>query len=594
LGRRRAYSIGSSLSRRAPAPRAGGLAIKTGAPRGGWLHLVVIAAPALLYYFTACRTPGWADATLVVSQVCSRELSSWVDTHSLFNLLGHLWLKLFSADDVHFHVVLLSGVFGVACVYFVFRAVLELTSEVISAGTSALVLTVSHSLWWHSTMVEAYSLNAAIIALMLWLIFRYERTSKAFCLYLAAFSWGLGCTNHLLMTLFIPAFLSLVAYRIVRPLPHGGRHIGIAILCFLVGISFYLVLFFGRMRGEMLALGAGAGTPWMTTGWQAFRTAFDASTGGEFRKLMFAPGMAAATRTFWYSNFLFWFVANFPSAALPAGLVGIWMFWKKRWMRLGFLFFLSAILVQAVWSANYFVWDMYAFAMPVYVLFSIPVGLGVERVLRSGRAMRVAFLALLVPTLLMPGFLYSQIPKWYRAGGFFRRFFDNYPQVSWTAHTWDPVEYVVNPRKRTYDKVERYARAVFALLPTGAHLLNSDCRSDYPLRYYYRDLYGQRTDIVHHSLYSPWMTPEMGRAVARELKEVLDLGGVVYSASVLYPEKVVLDQLALLYDRHRLLDSLQGMSEEEYAREFPRVDLQRIVLDEAEAIWLYRLVPRRP
>ncbi len=573
------------------APRELTGTVAARAPLARWLHIPVVAAPAILYLVTASRTPGWADAALVVSQAAGLELSSWVDTHSLFNLLGFLWLKLFGPGDVHFHLVLLCGLFSVAAAFFVYRALLELGSHSVGALASALVLSVSHSVWWHATMVEAYSLNAALIAAMVFLVARHGRTARPLPLYAAALLWGLGCTNHLLMWLFLPSFVALLVYRILRPIRRNGLHLAVAILCFFAGLSFYLVLFAGRLRTEILAFSA-PGEPWPRAAREGLRAAFDASTGGEFRGLMFPRGLAPQVRRFWRLNYLFWFALNFPSPALPAGLFGLWLLLRKRQSRLAFLFVAAGLVAQATWSANYLVWDMYAFSMPVYVLFSIPVGLAAGWMLQRGRWAVGLLSLLLAVSLVAPGILYARLPSWYRAGGALARFLDSYPQMAWTAHTWDPVPYVVNPDKRAYDKVERYAQALFAALPAGSHLLNSDCRSDYPLRYYYRDICGMRRDIVHHPLYSPWLTPGDALPVARELEQALAAGEPVFSASALYPEKLVLDQLALLLDPARSIEELQGMGEAEYVRRFPVVALEKVVLFEEEQIWVYRLQRR--
>lgn len=569
-----------------------GIRLESGTPLAGALQYVFFLVPALLYYLTACRTPEWVDATLVLSNATRPALSSWVDTHSLFNLLGYLWLKLFSRQDVYFHLVLLAGIFGALSVYFIYRTVLELTSEVISAGIAALVLMVSHSLWWHSTTLTINTLISAITALMLFFIARYERTKKPIFLYMAAFFWGLGCCNHVLMGLFILAFVVLLIASIVRRQPHVGRYLAIAVLCFLAGLAFYLFLFIRDVRENLLLQVNLGQQSFLARVWQAFQTTFDAATGGKFKALMFTRDMPAELKSFWRFTFFFWCVYNFPSPALVMGLYGLWEFSRKRAFRFTFFFFSTAILALAVWSANYFVWDMYKFALPVFVLFSIPVGLAAERLLRAPRVIRVIFLALLMPMLLLPGFIYSWMPAWYHAGGFFQRYFNSYPQISWTSHTWDPVEYIVNTNKRGYDKVERYAKALFAVLPQGAHFLNSDSRSDYPLRFYYRDLHGIRTDVEYHSLFSPFLTASEGLSAACELKELLGRGEPVYSASILYPEKVVLDQLYLLNDPSRSLESLQRLTADAYVRSFPRVDIQQIVLFPEEQIWIYRLSPK--
>lgn len=554
--------------------------------------MVFFLAPALVYYMTACRTPGWVDATLIVSDVARLTLSSWVDSHNLFNLLGYFWLKLFSRQDIHFHLVLLSALFGALSVYFIFRTVLELTSDVISAGIAALVLMLSHSLWWHSTMLEVYTLNSAILAVMCFSVARYERSGKPLYLYLAGFLFGLGCSNHVLMGLLVLAFLAVLIYSVIRRHLHTGKYLAITVLCFLLGLGLYLFLFIRDARDEFLRQAGGGQESWLAKSWQALRSTFDDATGGKFKQLMFTPGMPVELRRFWRINFFFMLFLNFPSPALAMGFYGLWAFWRKSSFRLTFMFFAAAILALAVWSANYFVWDMFAFAQPVYVLFCIPVGLAAEKLLCARKTLKRVFLILLAPILLLPGFTYASLPVWYHDKGFLKGWFESYPPFSWTAHTWEPVEYIINPNKRSYDKVERYAKAVFAVLPQGAHFLNSDSRSDYPLRYYYRDLYQVRTDVIYHSLYSPFLGVDEAKGVAVELKLHLERGEPVFSASILYPEKVVLDQLFLLNDPSRSLETIQELSTDEYASSFPGVEFEKIVLFEAEQIWIYRLAPK--
>ena len=293
---------------------------------------------------------------------------------------------------------------------------------------------------------------------------------------------------------------------------------------------------------------------------------------------------------FFRFSYGFWIVYNFASPALLLGFWGFYLFWKKRAFRLSCWFFFAGIAAQAVWSANYFIWDMYAFSLPVYVMFSLPVTLAVDRLVERKGVVRRVTLALSL-TVLLPVLLYGQVPRWYRQGGFFRWYLDSYPETQWVRHTWDPVEYFSNPYKRDYDKVERYVKKLHSVLPQQAHLLDSDCRADYPLRHYYRDIQRVRTDIIHHDLFSPFLTPEKGKKVARKLKDQLDSDNPVYTVSVQYPEKVVLDQLYLLYDPEKEPASLESIPESEYLSSFPGVRFEKIILFEEEEIWIYAMRP---
>jgi putative flippase GtrA len=551
------------------------------------LQLLFFVVPGLFYFLTASRTPGWADATLIASNVVNLELGSWVNTHNLFHLLGFLWLKLFPPDNIHFYLLLLSAAFGTLTVYLVFLTGLELTTRPLAAALGALALMVSHSLWWHSAMLEVYTLNTALMTAMFYLVLRYNRTERLPYLYAAGFCFGLACSNHVLMGLFMLAFLVLVVHLIIRR-KISIKRLPILLLCFLIGSGLYLFVFARDVASSYRYQPGEAGHSAVERGWNALTSTLHSATGGDFKRYMFPRELPSVQRRFWRFNYPFLLFANYPSPALLFGLLGLYLFWRRRRLRTTFLFFLSGIVAQAFWSANYFIWDMYAFSLPVYVLFSLPVILGIDWALGRGPGVRLVIL-LLAPALLLPVLLYPKVTDWYRRGNFIYRYFESYPEIHWARHTWDPVDYIANPNKRSFDAAERYVEKLYAVLPRNSHLLNSAGRSDYPLRYYYCGIYGMRADIVHHSLLTPLMTINKGKQEARRLKEALARGDPVYTCSLEFPEKVVLDQLYLLYHPEKDLCGLRALSEREYLCSFPGIRFEKIVLFEDEDIWIYRI-----
>ena len=547
--------------------------------------------PGLFYFFTASRTPGWLDAGMIVSNVVNLQLGSWVNFHNLFHLLGFLWLKLFPGENIHFYLVLLAGLFGAVTVHFIFLAGLELTRHPLSAAIGAVTLMVSHSLWWHSTMLEVYTLNTALLAIFLYAVIRYNRTKKRGYLYLSVFFFGLGCSNHVLVGLFIPAFVLLFCILLFRRREISPKHLLITAGCFLLGFQLYLVVFIKDFLNVLGSSTADGGRADLGRAWDALREVLHGATGGDFKKYMFSRELPLSLRRFYRFGFVFWLFYNFASPAFFLGFWGFYLYWKKTRYRLTFWFFILGITALAVWSANYFIWDMYAFSLPVYVMFSLPVILALDRLLYSEGRIRRVFLALSI-SLLIPVLLYQGVSGLYRKGGFFKWFYDSYPETEWIRHTWDPVEYFSKPNKRNYDKVETYVAELLAVLPQDANLLNSDCRADYPLRLYYRDIKQIRTDIVHYDLFSPFMTDNRGKQVAKQLKGRLENGEPVYTVSAGFPEKVVLDQLYLMYDPTKDQAWLDSLSLDEYLESFPNVRFEKIVLFEEEGIWIYEILPK--
>ena len=84
---------------------------------------------------------------------------------------------------------------GTVTVFMVFQTAMELIRNLAASSLGAIALMLSHSLWWHSTMVEVYTLNTALMTGMIYLIVRYSRTRSLYHLYGALLCWGLGIAN---------------------------------------------------------------------------------------------------------------------------------------------------------------------------------------------------------------------------------------------------------------------------------------------------------------------------------------------------------------------------------------------------------------
>ncbi len=221
---------------------------------------------------------------------------------------------------------------------------------------------------------------------------------------------------------------------------------------------------------------------------------------------------------------------------------------------------------------------------------SLPIVLGIHFLFTRGRVCRIILL-LLLPTFFTPPFLYNAISKEGKKEGIVKNYFRQYPEWEQAESAWDAVEYLTNPNKRSYSKVDEYVHRIFEILPPEAHFWNSVGRADYPLRLYYRDIYRMRTDIRHHSLFNPFMTHEIAKSEAMKMKTYIDRGVPVYIASLSFPERLVLDQLYLLLDPGGNLDRVSNLSVKSFVDTFPALKFQEIVLFEEERIVIYRIVP---
>jgi hypothetical protein len=546
--------------------------------------------PGLFYFFTACRTPGWVDATLIVSNVVNLELGSWVNYHNLFHILGYGWIRLFPDHNVHYYLVLLSAFFGALTVQLMFLVFLEVTSSRIVSGIGALILMISHSLWWHSTMLEVYTLNTAIIASMLLVLIRYNKAGKIINFYLSAFFLGLGCSNHVLMALFIPGFAAVIGLVIYRKKGLSFLRIMLVLGCFLLGIGLYLYVFTRDFRENVeVQKSREPAQSFIQVNVNAFKSTVDDTTGSDFKEYMFPKDASPGEKKFWRLNYLIIILYNYPSAAIVLALLGFYCFLKKRALRMFFFFYCTGLIAQVIWSSNFFIWDMYAFSLPVYLLLSLSGTLGVHFLFTSRKTGRILLLCLL-PTFFTPPFLYEAISDGGKKDGIVKNYFRRYPEWEQAENSWDVVEYLTNPNKSSYDKVPQYVRRLFDVLPQKAHFWNSVGRADYPLRLYYGGIYKIRTDIKYHSLFSPFISHEEAKSEAIEMKTCLESGLPVYVASLAFPERLVLDQLLVLLDPGKDLDEAASLPLDRFITSFPGLTFEKIVLVEEDNVWIYRVV----
>ena len=549
--------------------------------------------PLLLYALTCSRTPGWIDATLIVSNVYTLQIGSWVNVHNLFHLIGHLWLKLFPQGNIHFVLVLLSALFGAAAVHVIYLVGTEVTGNRIAAAVGAASLMISHSLWWHSTMLEVYTLNALLISLMFLFVVKFEKNGNYRYLYAAGLFFGLGCSNHGLMGLFVFAFLGIAAYLLAKKrLP--PKAVLLFAACAVLGASLYLYAFARDYVYTLQSLRrtavTDAGDP-VSAPIQAFRRVFKNATGGEFKRYMFPKDLTPEERRFWRFNYPFLAAFNYASPALFFALAGFWFFGRRKKWRMTFLYFLLGITAQVIWSANYFIWDMYAFAMPVYLMLSIPIIFGLDAVMRRGRWGRLLVLCL-APVFLLPGFLYTRLPALIDESSLLQRYLHHYPEIEEVKDTWNAAAYVLNPNKRDFREVEEFAEAIFQVLPKDAHYWTDDGRDDYPLRMYYRDIYHRRTDIRYHSLFGPFMDQKTAEREAGTMKRLLEQGKSVYLASLGHPHRWVLEELFFLLNPEADPKAIEGMGHSELPAELPGYRLEKVAVLPDKGIYRYRFSPR--
>ncbi len=216
--------------------------------------------------------------------------------YPLFVLLGRLATFL-PLGTTAFRINLIAALAAGASVYFLARLAYALAPEgargaggAYCAAACALLYAFSRGAWSQSVLAEVYTLNAAFLGAILWLLVEAERELDLRRLLLAAYLFGLGLTNHLLLLAVSPALLA-VTWRFARS--HKIGFLGAVLLPVLMfwGLTLDLYLPVRASLNPEFSWGSPA-TPrslwWVLSGAQYARNFFSRDLAGALRHLV--PG----------------------------------------------------------------------------------------------------------------------------------------------------------------------------------------------------------------------------------------------------------------------------------------------------------------
>jgi hypothetical protein len=214
--------------------------------------------------------------------------------YPLFVLLGRL-ATFVPAGSIAFRINLVAALAAAVSVYAVVRLAGALTSSSrglagAACAACALLYASSRGAWSQSVLAEVYTLNAAFLALILWLLVGSQREGDVKRLLLAGYLFGLGLTNHLLLLAAAPAFLVVIA-RLARHKRIGPVTIVLLPLLVFWGLTLDLYLPVRAARNPEFSWGAPASPGqfwWMLSGAQYARNFFARNLAGAIRHLL--PG----------------------------------------------------------------------------------------------------------------------------------------------------------------------------------------------------------------------------------------------------------------------------------------------------------------
>lgn len=328
--------------------------------------LALFAIVFATYAATMCRTIYTGDDGDFITASATAGVPHPTG-YPLFVLLGRLFLHIVPFGNPAFRMNLMTALFGAAAVAMFFRFAARLVPERFWAAMAALILAFGPTFWQQSLSCEVYSLTCLFLTTLLYLALLWQRQPGNERLLLTlAFLYGLACTNHLTIVLFLPGFLAFVLAA--RPgLWREGRRLGLLLLAFALPLSLY----------AYLPLAARGNPPVNWGDPSTLQTFWAHVTGEQFRHLLsFKPRLLGQDSLRYgehlFREFGFWFLWLAP--------IGVWSLWRDN--RALCLLLAWIWLANVAYAVNYHIFDIYVYYLPSYIVAAAFVAAGASSVNR--------------------------------------------------------------------------------------------------------------------------------------------------------------------------------------------------------------------
>ena len=137
-----------------------------------------------------------------------------------YTILGRIF-TLIPYGSIAFRINLMNALLTSLAVVVVYNTVFLLTKSSLSGIGASLMLTFSQMPWAQVALGKAYSLNALLFSILVYLAVRWRKTKEKRLLYCLAFTYGLSLTNHYSVAFILPAFIYLVWATNKKALGYG-------------------------------------------------------------------------------------------------------------------------------------------------------------------------------------------------------------------------------------------------------------------------------------------------------------------------------------------------------------------------------------
>ncbi len=409
--------------------------------------------------------------------------------YPLFLILGGAFQHLVPIGNPAFRLNLFNAILAALAVGALYLAINELTRQRAASVIAALSFALTRTFWYDAGAVEVYAFNAFFLALLLFIVLRWQTSPNAKIFATFCFVFGLALAHHRSVILWLAAFALFFAISIYisRFTFHVSRaHFSLFTFAFLLPLLLYLYIPLRAPASPYATLALAPGRDLVL---------YDNSIDGFVN---FVLGRTFQDELRWDAISIARLVA-FPQALLDQfgamgvalGIVGlIAMLWRKRQAWAQFALMLTAFVTTILFASVYHIGDIAHYYIPAYLVWTLWIGVAIRAI-----ANRITHYQLLVPILAT---LLLLLPQLITNFSFADRHRETKPREQWT-------------------------RILSAPIPPNAILISNDRDEMMPL-WYMQYVENTRRDLL--GLF-PLITPDRTN-IARLTDSVLDANRPVF------------------------------------------------------------------
>ena len=279
--------------------------------------------------------------------------------YPIYILINFIFTSIFPFGSLAFKVNLLSSIFSLLAVVFLFRILICLEVDKYLSFITSLTFGFTYTFWLHSIVAEVYSLHVLFLSIVLYYFIKWNKTGLNKFLLLGCFFYALSFGNHLTMITLLPGIIFIVWAK-DKTVFRNTKTISIVILFIFLGVSQYLFLLWRSYN---------PGLPFSQLRSPDVKTFVQFITGGHFKSRMFAFSFGEILNQ--RMPLLITFLIKEYLVILPLSIYGIFSFKNKNINIFLLVYFVSNI----IYAINYDIVDIYIYFLPNYFILAIYLGI---------------------------------------------------------------------------------------------------------------------------------------------------------------------------------------------------------------------------